>query len=77
VPEKPTVENFARAFRATYGNHGGKIGKDAIPVIDVEPGKTYRFRFIGATGLSLLSMAFEDHGDLTIIQVDGSEYNAP
>ncbi|KAK4643207.1 Ascorbate oxidase (AO)-like protein [Podospora bellae-mahoneyi] len=48
-----------------------------LPVIDVEPGKTYRFRFIGANGLSFLTMGLEDHDDLTIIQVDGSEYNAP
>ncbi|KAL2147560.1 hypothetical protein VTI28DRAFT_8815 [Corynascus sepedonium] len=48
-----------------------------LPVIDVEPGKTYRLRFIGATGLSLLTMGFEDHNELTIIQVDGTEYNMP
>ncbi|KAL2162323.1 hypothetical protein VTH06DRAFT_7236 [Thermothelomyces fergusii] len=48
-----------------------------LPVIDVEPDKTYRLRFIGATGLSLLTMGFEDHDNLTLIQVDGSEYNAP
>ncbi|KAK0615604.1 laccase-like protein [Bombardia bombarda] len=49
----------------------------SLPVIDIDPGKTYRFRFIGATGLSLLTMALEGHGNLTIVQVDGSEYNAP
>lgn len=48
-----------------------------LPVIDVEPGKTYRFRFIGSTGLSSLTMGFEDHEDLAIVQVDGSEYNIP
>jgi L-ascorbate oxidase len=48
-----------------------------LPVIDVEPGKTYRFRFIGSTGLSYLGMAFEDHSSLTIVQVDGNEYNIP
>ncbi|AEO64435.1 uncharacterized protein THITE_48594 [Thermothielavioides terrestris NRRL 8126] len=48
-----------------------------LPVIDVEPGKTYRFRFIGATGLSFLSMGFEGHNNLTIVQVDGNEYNVP
>ncbi|KAK3292385.1 Cupredoxin [Chaetomium fimeti] len=62
----------------------GVLGDDQIqpsaectlPVIDVEPGKTYRFRFIGATGLSLLSMGFEDHPILVVIQVDGGEYNS-
>ena len=49
----------------------------SLPVVDVEPGKTYRFRFIGGTGLSLLSIGFEGHDNLTIVQVDGNEYNAP
>ncbi len=48
-----------------------------LPFIDVEPGKTYRFRFIGATGLSFISLALEGHGNLTIVQVDGGEYNVP
>lgn len=48
-----------------------------LPVVDVEPGKTFRFRFIGGTGLSLVAVAFEGHGNLTIVQVDGSEYNQP
>ncbi|KAL2022489.1 hypothetical protein VTK56DRAFT_5318 [Thermocarpiscus australiensis] len=48
-----------------------------LPVIDVEPGKTYRFRFIGATGLSYLTIGLEGHDNLTIIQVDGAEYNVP
>ncbi|KAK4099441.1 multicopper oxidase [Parathielavia hyrcaniae] len=48
-----------------------------LPVIDVEEGKTYRFRFIGATGLSFVTMGFEDHNNLTVFQVDGSEYNVP
>lgn len=48
-----------------------------LPVIDVEPGKTYRFRFIGATGLSFLTLGFEGHDNLTIIQADGHDYNAP
>ncbi|KAK3942667.1 putative L-ascorbate oxidase [Diplogelasinospora grovesii] len=49
----------------------------SLPVIDVDPGKTYRFRFIGATGLSIITMALEGHGNFTIVQVDGSEYNVP
>ncbi|KAK1836757.1 laccase-like protein [Podospora conica] len=48
-----------------------------LPVIDVKPGKTYRFRFIGATGISLLTLGIEGHNDLRIVQVDGSEYNVP
>jgi len=49
----------------------------SLPIIDVDPGKTYRFRFIGATGLSFIAVGFEGHGNLTIIQVDGAEYNLP
>ncbi|KAH6873854.1 ascorbate oxidase [Thelonectria olida] len=52
-------------------------GSCQLPVIDVAPGKTYRFRFIGSTGLSLVSMAFEGHNSLTIIQVDGGEWTQP
>jgi len=60
--------------------HNGATGGGAgcgLPVIDVEPGKAYRFRFIGATGLSLLTLGIEGHDNLTIVQVDGSEYNVP
>ena len=49
----------------------------SLPVIDVEPGKMYRFRFIGATGLSYIAVAFEGHETLSIIQTDGTEYNEP
>ena len=49
----------------------------SLPVIDVDPGKRYRFRFIGSTGLSLVSVAFEGHENLTIIQVDGGEWTQP
>ncbi|KAH7117318.1 ascorbate oxidase [Dactylonectria macrodidyma] len=52
-------------------------GSCTLPVIDVTPGKTYRFRFIGSTGLSLISLAFEGHNKLTIIQVDGGEWTQP
>ncbi|KID74081.1 Multicopper oxidase aurL2 [Metarhizium brunneum] len=48
----------------------------ALSVIDVEPGKTYRFRFVGATALSLALLGFEKHGNLEIIEADG-EYTQP
>lgn len=48
-----------------------------LPVIDVEPGKTYRFRIAGATSLSLLSMAIDGHTGFTIIQADGMQYIKP
>jgi L-ascorbate oxidase len=47
----------------------------ALATIAVQPGKTYRFRFIGATALSLVSLAFEGH-NLSIIEADGG-YTKP
>jgi L-ascorbate oxidase len=41
-------------------------------VIDVEPGKTYRFRTIGGTALSLVTFSFETHEKLTVISADGT-----
>jgi L-ascorbate oxidase len=46
-----------------------------IATIAVQPGKTYRFRFIGATALSFVSLAFEGH-NLRIIEADGG-YTKP
>jgi len=40
--------------------------------ISVEPGKTYRFRFIGGTALSFVTLAFEDHEEMTLIEADGN-----
>ena len=39
--------------------------------IDVEPDKTYRLRFIGGTALSFVTLAFEDHDEMTFIEADG------
>lgn len=46
-----------------------------LPIISVEPGKTYRFRFTGATALSFVSLAFEGH-NLSVIEADGA-YSKP
>lgn len=62
-------------------NHtAGEIPGDAscqLPVVEVEPDKTYRLRFVGATSLSHSIMAFEGHEILTIIAVDGGQYTQP
>ncbi|KAJ2989649.1 hypothetical protein NUW58_g3367 [Xylaria curta] len=42
-----------------------------LSVIDVEPHKAYRFRFIAATSLSYASFGFENHTNLEIIEADG------
>jgi L-ascorbate oxidase len=49
--------------------------KCPLATITVQPGKTYRFRFIGATALSFVSLAFEGH-NLSIIEADGG-YTKP
>lgn len=48
-----------------------------LPVLEVEPDTTYRFRFIGATSLSHAILAFEGHENLTVIAVDGGQYTQP
>lgn len=45
-------------------------------VVTVEPGKTYRMRFVSGTALSFLMVAIERHSDLTIIEADGG-YTKP
>ena len=39
-------------------------------IIQVEPDKTYRIRAIGAQALSMVSFAFEDHDNMSVIAVD-------
>lgn len=62
-------------------NHtAGEIPGDRscqLPIVEVEPDKTYRFRFIGATSLAHSTMAFEGHEILEIIAVDGGQYTQP
>ncbi|KYK60778.1 ascorbate oxidase [Drechmeria coniospora] len=56
----------------------GPLGSEcSLPVIDVEPGRTYRFRFIGSTGLSLVSIAFEGHVNLHVVQADAGAWTRP
>jgi L-ascorbate oxidase len=44
--------------------------------LNVKQDTTYRVRFIGGTGLSFVSLGFEDHSQLTIIEADG-QYTQP
>ncbi len=48
----------------------------SLPIIDVKPNTRYRFRFIGGTALSLVSLAFQGHSELTVIEADG-QYTKP
>jgi L-ascorbate oxidase len=45
-------------------------------VIEVEPGKTYRMRVIGGIALSMVSFAFQDHQNLSVIAADAG-YTQP
>lgn len=53
------------------GSANGTFCNASLSVIDVEPGKTYRLRFIGSTALTFASLAIEGHDTLTIIEADG------
>ncbi|KAK9482967.1 L-ascorbate oxidase [Lipomyces starkeyi] len=48
----------------------------SLATILVEPEKVYRLRFIGATALSFVSLGFQGHNNLSIIEVDG-DYTQP
>jgi FtsP/CotA-like multicopper oxidase with cupredoxin domain len=52
------------------GSANGTVCNASLSSIDVEPGKTYRLRFIGSTALSFISLAIEGH-DLQVIEADG------
>ncbi|KAH9868288.1 hypothetical protein J1614_007360 [Plenodomus biglobosus] len=57
------------------GETAGK-GNCKLPVIDVEPGKTYRLRFIGSTALSMVAFAIKGHDRFDVIEADG-HYTKP
>ena len=52
-----------------------ETGSCQLASISIEPGLTYRLRFIGATALSFISLAIESH-DVSIIEADG-HYTKP
>jgi L-ascorbate oxidase len=53
------------------GVASGHTCNSSLSVIDVEPGKTYRLRFIGATALTFSSFGIEGHDVLTVVEADG------
>lgn len=53
------------------GSANGTACNASLSAIDVEPGKTYRLRFIGSTALTFASLAIEGHNTLTVIEADG------
>ena len=53
------------------GSANGVACNSSLSTIDVEPGKTYRVRFIGGTALTFASIAIEGHDVLRVIEADG------
>ncbi|KAJ4992343.1 L-ascorbate oxidase [Stagonosporopsis vannaccii] len=60
------INGVGVAARETAGRDGC-----ALPVIDVEPDKTYRFRFIGALAISMVLFGIEGHASMDVIGADG------
>ncbi|GAD97655.1 laccase, putative [Paecilomyces variotii No. 5] len=65
---------------AVLVNGNGRLTSDdpgecALASIKVEPGKTYRLRYISSTALSFLSLAIDSH-DVSVIEADG-QYTKP
>ncbi|XP_055350961.1 uncharacterized protein LOC129597444 [Paramacrobiotus metropolitanus] len=67
-PKNVAVNGKSRAMNETYARPGPGC---EMGVIDVAAGGVYRLRFIGATSYSQVFVAFEDHLNLVLIEVDG------
>ncbi len=79
IPFKWSGEPNALVFNDRTGNKSFEEAPDdsCKPyIIDVEPAKTYRLRFVGGTAISFVQSAIEDHTNLTIIAADGC-YSKP
>lgn len=74
-PFKWSGEPQAITIQGSSGNQSFSAANDstcAPHVIEVDPGKTYRIRVIGANALSLVKLGIEHHGSLQVIEADGS-----
>ena len=49
----------------------GIVCNDPLSVINVEPGRTYRFRVVGASAISFNVFGIEGHNELELIEADG------
>ncbi|KFY22306.1 hypothetical protein V493_06685 [Pseudogymnoascus sp. VKM F-4281 (FW-2241)] len=49
----------------------GIVCNEPLSVINVEPGRTYRFRVVGASAISFETFGIEGHNDLELIEADG------
>ncbi|KAI9733903.1 MAG: hypothetical protein M1834_002558 [Cirrosporium novae-zelandiae] len=68
--ENVLVNGLGRTANATANS-----SSCALAAINVDPGKTYRLRFIGGTALSFVALGIESHS-FTVIEVDGA-YTKP
>ncbi|KAF5626146.1 L-ascorbate oxidase [Fusarium sp. NRRL 52700] len=78
-PFKWSGEPQAITINGNSGNQSFDTASDisCTPhVIEVDPGKTYRMRFISATALSMIKLGIDGHDKLTVIEADGS-YTKP
>lgn len=73
-PDALLVNGQGLPISSSSSNRGGG-SSCSMAAIDVEPGKTYRLRFIGSTALSFLRLEIEGH-EMEIIEADG-QYTQP
>jgi len=62
--------------RAVCSDHPGRKCSDAkrasLPRLDVVPGESHKLRFINAGGFAWFQVAVDKHGDLQVVEVDGT-----
>lgn len=76
VPFSWTGENDGWLINGKGMSNQTGLGGGSWEVIDVEPSKTYRLRFVGGNTLTQAILAFEDHDELRVIEADAG-YTKP
>ncbi|KAL9112184.1 MAG: hypothetical protein Q9227_003561 [Pyrenula ochraceoflavens] len=71
-----TNDVLVNGFGRQMGSLGDLSPHCSIQQWRIRPSTTYLFRFIGATGLSFTTLAFQGHDNLTIVEADG-QYTKP
>lgn len=78
----PMAYERAQEMVLINGKGGGLTSENTtcsspVTVINVERGKTYRFRLIGGTGVSMDVIGIEAHPTLQVIEADGYTSSYP
>ncbi|KAH8667919.1 multicopper oxidase-domain-containing protein [Tricladium varicosporioides] len=73
----PMAYERAQEMVLINGKGGGLTSEeefcnDTLSVINVNPGKTYRLRLIGGTGLAIVTLGIEGHKNLEVIEADAA-----